>query len=332
MRQVRKVRCLPVFLSLMFAAVYAVAFSLEGQAEEPSVTEARTVVARINGQPIYEDQLKSQVEKDLKTYRRYGRGKDTVELVKRLQAKALNKAIGDTLVNQEAKKHAVDNIEEKIDERVKTLEAKFEMERYLKLRRLTMEELRESLRARVRVDDYLKQQGVLEPEIPEERIREMYESSPESFSRKESVDVSHVLIKVAPHAGDAEKEQARQKAERIRKEILEGKEFAEAAKEHSDCNSAPKGGQLGPLQKGYMPAEFDEVAFALKKDVVSEVVKTKFGYHIITVTDKQPGGVIPFEEIKGFVKKYLQGEESKKKFASHVAELKEKAEIEILLK
>jgi peptidyl-prolyl cis-trans isomerase C len=87
------------------------------------------------------------------------------------------------------------------------------------------------------------------------------------------------LIAVGERAAAEEKERARQKAEQIRKEILEGKDFAKMAKEHSGCTSAPRGGDLGRIKKGYMPAEFEKVAFALEKDAVSEVVETKFGFH-----------------------------------------------------
>jgi peptidyl-prolyl cis-trans isomerase C len=80
-----------------------------------------------------------------------------------------------------------------------------------------------------------------------------------------------------------------------------------------------------------MPEAFDKVAFALEKDAVSEVVETKFGFHIVKLTDKKPAGVVPYEEIREFIKKYLQQEESKTKLAAHIAELKEKARIEIFL-
>ena len=205
------------------------------------------------------------------------------------------------------------------------------MEKYLKIRRITMDDLRESLRARVRLDDYLKEQGVLEPEIPEERIREMYDADPDSFSTDETVRVSHILIAVDKNAGAEEKERVRQKMEQIRTEILEGKDFAAMAKEHSTCSSASNGGDLGDIEKGFMPAEFDAVAFALEKDAVSEVVETQFGFHIIKLFDKGPGGVVPYEQMRAFLKKYLQDEESKKRLEAHIAELRKKAEIEILL-
>ena len=142
---------------------------------------------------------------------------------------------------------------------------------------------------------------------------------------------SHILIKVDEDAGPEEKEKAYLKAEEVRKEILAGKSFAQMAKEHSQCNSASGGGGLGYIERGYMPKEFEEVAFTIEKNTVSDIVETKFGYHIIKVTNKTPGGIAPYEDVRDFIKKYLQKGESKKKLAEHIAILKEKATIEILL-
>ncbi len=337
MSEQRNVGYLRFVTNLIFATGCVAAISSErAQAAEENAVEARTVVARVNGQPIYEDQLKPELEKSLRASKKHGMRTDDSSVVKRLQAKLLNKAIGDVLVNQESKKRTIENIEEKVEQRVKDLEKKYGagqgMERYLKIRRITMDDLKESLKGRVRVDEYLKEQGVLEPEIPEDRIRAMYDADPESFSSKETFQVSHILIAVDEDAGPEEKEQARQKAEQIRTEILAGKDFAAMAKEHSACKSASGGGDLGRLKRGFMPAEFDAVAFALEKDAVSEVVETKFGFHIIKLVDKDPGGLVPYEKMRGFLRKYLQEEESKKRLVSHIAELRKKAEIEILLK
>ena len=64
--------------------------------------------------------------------------------------------------------------------------------------------------------------------------------------------------------------------------------FAELAKANSTCPSASKGGDLGEFTHGQMVAEFDKAAFELPVGVVSEPVKTQFGYHLILVTKKIP--------------------------------------------
>ncbi len=103
------------------------------------------------------------------------------------------------------------------------------------------------------------------------------------------------------------------------------------AKEHSEDGRASVGGDLDYIKRGYMPAEFDKVAFALKKDKISEVVQTKHGYHIIKVVDKKPEGIAPYDEIRDFIRKYLQDRIAKKKLATQIEELKKKAKIEIFI-
>ena len=76
-------------------------------------------------------------------------------------------------------------------------------------------------------------------------------------------------------------------AEQCRKDILEGKTFAEVAKSVSKCPSGAQGGDLGFFTRGRMVPQFDKVAFELPVGELSEPVQTQFGWHILTVTDKK---------------------------------------------
>jgi peptidyl-prolyl cis-trans isomerase C len=275
------------------------------------------------------------VENGIRKFRKYGMRKESSDLVKRLQMKALDKVIDQELIYQESRKLTIESLDEKVEQRLQVKKKKYgsqkRFEKYLKVRHLTIEGLRESLRTSVYIREYLKKQGITEPEIAEDRIRKFYEGNPDNYAREETVKVSHILIKVDGNANPEEKEKARKKTDQIRKEIIEGQDFAQMAMKHSDCNSASGGGSLRHIKRGYMPQEFDKVAFAMEEDAVSEVVETKFGYHIIKVTDKKPGGIAPYEEVKDFIKTFLQQEESKKKLHAHMTELKKKAKIDILL-
>ena len=76
----------------------------------------------------------------------------------------------------------------------------------------------------------------------------------------------------------------------MKEELGQGKSFEELAKQYSeDTGSKEKGGDLGFFDHGKMVKEFEDAAHKLKKDEVSEPVKTQFGYHIIKVTEiKEP--------------------------------------------
>jgi peptidyl-prolyl cis-trans isomerase C len=199
------------------------------------------------------------------------------------------------------------------------------------MKNLTVEKMKANLRQSVYVDEYLLKQKITDPEIPEDVLRGFYDSNPGSYHREESIKVSHILIKVADNATRKDTKKAYSKAKKIRKSILDGNDFAEMAIQNSDCNSASGGGSLKYIEKGYMPKEFEDAAFSLEIDKISKVVKTKFGYHIINVSEKIPEGQVPYEDVRDFIKKYFQMDETKKRLNDHIAELRKKAEIEILL-
>jgi peptidyl-prolyl cis-trans isomerase C len=87
------------------------------------------------------------------------------------------------------------------------------------------------------------------------------------------VRASHILVK------------KESEAKKILEDLKKGSNFAELAKNHSECPSRKRGGDLGWFGRGKMVPEFEKAAFSLKKGDISDPVKTQFGYHIIRVTD-----------------------------------------------
>jgi len=70
----------------------------------------------------------------------------------------------------------------------------------------------------------------------------------------------------------------------LKKEIEEGADFADIAKQHSSCPSAQKGGDLGKFRERQMVKEFNDVVFSAALDQVHGPIKTQFGYHLIEIT------------------------------------------------
>jgi peptidyl-prolyl cis-trans isomerase C len=108
----------------------------------------------------------------------------------------------------------------------------------------------------------------------------------------ETVTARHILIRMAGSAvplregeKDLSDEDALAKAKDLRAKLVAGGKFDEIAKaESDDAGSGANGGALGEFTRGRMVPQFEEVAFQLKVDEISEPVKTQFGYHIIQVT------------------------------------------------
>lgn len=107
------------------------------------------------------------------------------------------------------------------------------------------------------------------------------------FKDKVRFQVAKQKLEEKVTSDDGANAQAKAKADDLLKQIRGGADFAELAKKNSQDSSAANGGDLGFFGKGQMVQEFEAAAFALQPNQVSEVVKSKFGYHIIKVTEKK---------------------------------------------
>jgi parvulin-like peptidyl-prolyl isomerase len=114
---------------------------------------------------------------------------------------------------------------------------------------------------------------------------------------KETIHPRHILISVPRKANPEQKAAAVQKGNRIRRKILEGADFAEMAKHHSDCYSKAKGGDLGLITRGKMVKSFDDVVFSQEIGKIGSLVETPFGYHIVEVLSHTSGGSMPRADV-----------------------------------
>lgn len=140
----------------------------------------------------------------------------------------------------------------------------------------------ETLKTGVRAQ--LAQEKAIEKTITDKELKDNY---------KPEIKASHILVKDEATA------------KKVKEELGQGKSFEELAKQYSeDTGSKEKGGDLGFFGAGKMVKEFEDAAYKLKKDEVSEPVKSQFGYHIIKVTDiKEPEK--SFEQSKADIKKEI---------------------------
>jgi peptidyl-prolyl cis-trans isomerase C len=84
----------------------------------------------------------------------------------------------------------------------------------------------------------------------------------------------HILVKTQEQCND------------IKNQILNGSDFAEMAKKHSQCPSGKQGGALGEFYPGQMVPEFDKVVFSEEIGTVHGPVQTQFGFHLIDITSR----------------------------------------------
>ncbi len=146
-------------------------------------------------------------------------------------------------------------------------------------------------------------------ELTDEELRQVYEETRAQYTEPEQRRASHILVKLEQDADEAAQQAALEKAQSLAEQARSGADFSELAKEHSeDAGSAAGGGDLGVISPGAMVKPFEDAVFALEPDQVSEPVRTRFGYHVIKLTDYEPEKQQPFEDARDEI---LQNEKSR---------------------
>jgi len=219
--------------------------------------------------------------------------------------KHLEKMIDERLLLQEAEKRRLDQ-----DEEIRT-----KVDRY-KNRLITEKLYREIASER--------------SEVGEEEIQAYYQEHKDRFQQKERIRARQILILLPSNAGPEKEAEAKEKAQEALTRVKAGEDFAVLAKKYSEGPAASRGGDLGFFSRGRMVPEFEEIAFSLK-DVGdrSDLVRTKFGLHIIELTGRQPAKELSLDEVKDRIVRQLESARRRDVRQSLAEELRKQATVEI---
>ncbi|MBL0712825.1 MAG: SurA N-terminal domain-containing protein, partial [Desulfosarcina sp.] len=134
-----------------------------------------------------------------------------------------------------------------------------------------------------------------------------YEEHIDEFEMPETIEARHILFKVGQDADQAAVDATRARAQEVYNQVLNGADFAELAKTHSEGPTRDAGGYLGAFGRGQMVKAFEEEAFAMDAGQVSEPVRTEFGWHIIKVEKKNPARSRSLAEADNKIRGQLTG-------------------------
>ena len=153
--------------------------------------------------------------------------------------------------------------------------------------------------------------------ISDEELRKEYAANEKRFTAPEERRASHILIKSDKDASAADRTKAKAKAEAMLVELKKNPaSFADVARKNSeDSGSAEKGGDLDFFGRGAMVKQFEDSAFALKPDQISDVVASDFGYHIIKLTGIRGGEKKTFDAVRLSIETDLKNQRAQKLFA-----------------
>ncbi|MBV71004.1 MAG: hypothetical protein CMH52_06590 [Myxococcales bacterium] len=291
------------------------------------------VVARVNGVSVAKADFDKKYTKMTRAFTK--RGKEIpAGLAQRYKESILKQLVDKELLNQEINKEKVavqdDTLTQEFADYKKMFRTDDNFNRYLKSSDITVDDIKKNIRHNLAVKLLLEKQGDLN--VSDKETKEYYDANLKRYEIKEQVRASHILIKVGKKDDEAKQKTAEKKAKDVFKlATAKGADFAKLAKEHSEGPTKSRGGDLSFFTKGRMVPAFEKVAFALEKGKVSEPVKTQFGWHIITVTDKKEGRQRTLDEVKESIGKLLQNKKSRKAKAKLLTKLKTSGKVETFL-
>lgn len=226
----------------------------------------------------------------------------TEQTRKQMQAEAVSLLIDDLVMQQFLRKYAPRIEPAEVAKRMAELEDGLKKQDKT-LADFYKETSQTEAQVRTSVLNMLQWAAYVKDKVTDADVKRYYDENKEFFDQV-TVRASHIVFRVAANAPPAERQSAMTRLQALRQQILSGQiDFAEAAKKHSQCPSAPNGGDIGTFPRKWVVEEpFARAAFALKVGEVSDVVQTDYGLHLVKVTDRKPGQPSDFAKIKDEVK------------------------------
>jgi peptidyl-prolyl cis-trans isomerase C len=304
----------------------------------PAADQAQNLVVKINGVGISQAEFDRNLQPFLsrKGLPANHSGKTDDAKMNQLKQELLENLISYELLFQDAKKKKLEATATEVDDEIKNFRKRFatdeEYQQSLKTQNLTDVLLKDIIQRGLSVQKLVEQDIAKTTTVSDTEIHDFYLKNPDKFKTPEQVKASHILVQVDAKADQAAKDAAKKKIEGLLQQVKGGADFAEVAKQNSDCPSKAKGGDLGLFTRDQMVKPFADAAFALKPGEISEVVTTQFGYHIIKAGEHKAAAQTPEAEVSEQIKEFLTNGKVNQAIQTRVGELKKAAKIDILAK
>ena len=255
-------------------------FTLTALAQQPPADDSKTIVAIVNGETITKEKL------------------DALYSAMGVQMRAQYDRAG-------GKKAFLDNYISKRLLVQEALKKGFDQKPEVKA---AIEAARESA-----IFDRFVREVVAMPLVSDSDVQKYYEGNITQFATPEQVRVRHIITMAQGKSKEEALRKIQQAMAEIRQAAGTGEEssrillsrFAEAARKYSEDGSAQSGGDLGWQGKGALDPKFEEAAFNIKPGVMSGVIESSFGYHLIFVEEKKAAGTQPLAEVQSDIREFL---------------------------
>ena len=291
-------------------------------------------IAVVNGVIISQGEFDRELDFFVRRAAPEGQQLPELQLAK-IKNDVLESLIDREVLFQESQKEGIEVKADEISDQLKKIKQRYPDEtqfaEMLKGIGLTESDVQTQIKRGMAIQQLIDKEVGDKVKISDEESKQYYDTHPEFFKQPEQVNASHILIKVDENASEAQKAEARKKIQEVQQKLQKGEDFATLAKTYSEGPSAPQGGNLGYFRRGQMVKPFEDAAFKLKPGETSDIVETRFGYHLIKVIDKQPEKTLAYAEIKDRLNELLKKQKLETEVDVYIDNLRKDAKIEKFL-
>ena len=278
----------------------------------------------VNDEKIEDSVIQQEAERLRPNYEQTFKDMDPKEREAQLLDWSKENVIERVLIDQEAKKTSDRIPQAQIDAVLAELKKRYEGRQLPEeLNAENEEKTKEEIELQMKVEWMLQNVCKDVPEPSQEAVLKFYEENKEQLKSAEQVRVGHIVKHVSWQTDEAAACDVIKKAQ---DELKNDAVFETLAQKYSDCPE--NGGDLGYITRGQMVEEFEDVVFNLNVGEISDVFRTRFGFHIARLYDRKPPVVPGLKEVRSHIVNALKEQMRGKAIDEFVDRLKPKAKIE----
>lgn len=286
------------------------------------------IVVIVNDEIITQGELYRILNPIYKQYEALYSGQELEERKNRSRDGVLARLIQDKLLLSEAKRREVVITDKEMEAKIKEAKKGFandrEFERALLNENLLLSEFKRKHRERLMTEKLIDSEIKRRIAVTPTEVMRFYEKNKTHFKTPPKRKVRSILVRITAKEPE---NSARKIAEKVRKRLSNGEDFAALAKEYSKDSYAASGGDMGWVKAGDLMPKINDLIFSLKENEVSEILKTDLGFHIFKVLGIAPSEVREFNQVKKQAEQLLFNQKIQIKLGQWIQELRKDAYI-----
>lgn len=278
----------------------------------------------VNGERIEDREIQQELERLRPSYEQAFTDMDPAQREAQLNEWCRENVVERALLRQEARRSGGPVPPADIDAAFARLKEQYEKpeDLYKEFDADSDDKIRAMIELQMKVELKIREIYATAPEPTEREIAEYYEENKDRFKSGEQIRVAHVVKYVNWQTDEAT---ALDTVTRARQDIDRGAPFELVVQKYTDC--ADSGGDLGTVMRGQMVEEFEDVVFNLSPGQVSDVFRTRFGYHIAKVYDRRPPTIPALKDVRRQIADAVREQKQEQALGEYLDALRRQADV-----